>query len=515
MSDDLKYQINELECFHVEPSSPEGTWKELQRKCGFLSNWGVEKLREGLDGFVQTIVLEPYYTCKDHRNLHSNFYSKKFLEITSNCQRLHFFSQDNLRPKELLANPDKFQTNYLGFSVIRPVNTRCLGRTVIDPYKIGKSLGDGFYLLRTRFRAQINGTEFSVLGYPFTTQDTDATLCAHSALWGVCRYLSERYPHYKELYPFDFIKMTESSKGRAFPYRGMTYTDYCKILTDFGTFPVTGVLQKKGPGDKVIQDIDAFNDMCAYVESGFPVLASLRLQNVGHVISLIGHTLDYAAPISERNGFVESSRFLKQFIVVDDNHFPYEKLGSDGDPENYAAQYGPSPMTGGKLNLKDIITMTCPLPEKVFLPARNAREKAMKHCQKFLSILKQTGTEPFVTRLFVTSSSAFKKRKLAAAKSGNDPASSLVASLHLPHFVWVMEISSVEPYKKGICKAEVVLDATAGSAEDGIIYMRVGDQMHFAGRNKTVWKRIAGPDQFIQYTHNLGEKAEDRAGKDI
>ena len=31
------------------------------------------------------------------------------------------------------------------------------------------------------------------------------------------------------------------------------------------------------------------------------------------------------------------------------------------------------------------------------LTRHEVREKALKHCQKFLSILKQKGTEPFVT----------------------------------------------------------------------------------------------------------------------
>jgi hypothetical protein len=177
IDDKPKYKINELECFHVDPGAPEKAWKALQDKCPFLSDWGIEKLREGLNGFAQSIILESYYTCKDHRNLYSNFYSKKFLEITSNCSRLHFFDRANVQPKELLAGAEKFQDAYLGFSVIRPVNTRCLGRTVIDPYKIGKGIKDGFYLLRTAFKVQINGTEFRVLGYPFTAQDADATLC--------------------------------------------------------------------------------------------------------------------------------------------------------------------------------------------------------------------------------------------------------------------------------------------------------------------------------------------------
>lgn len=28
-------------------------------------------------------------------------------------------------------------------------------------------------------------------------------VCAHAAIWGTCRYLSQKYPSYRELYPYD------------------------------------------------------------------------------------------------------------------------------------------------------------------------------------------------------------------------------------------------------------------------------------------------------------------------
>ncbi len=286
----------------------------------------------------------------------------------------------------------------------------------------------------------------------------------------------------------------------------MTYTDYCKILADFGTSPVYGVLQKKDPADKdkYIFDRKVFQDLCCYVESGFPVLTSIALPAGGHVVSLIGHTLDYKKTPSSMTGLIDSSEFLKQFIVVDDNFFPYQLLGFESDGANYAKEYDDN---GVKVSIESLVTMTCPLAEKVFIPAEDARKKALKHCEKFLSTLKLTGAEPFVTRLFVTNSSSFKRRKLAYAKAGSDRACSLVVNLHLPHFVWIMELSPLALYPKGLCTAEIVLDATAGSAEEGVIYIRIGKQIYFARERTTVWNKIEdAPGQFPQYTHNLGEK---------
>ena len=160
-----------------------------------------------------------------------------------------------------------------------------------------------------------------------------------------------------------------------------------------------------------------------------------------------------------------------------------------------------------KISMNSIRTMTCPLPEKVFVPAEDARVKALGQCKTFSSTLKLTGAAPFVTRLFVTSSSAFKKRKLVQAKRGPDLASSVPVGLHLPHFIWVMEVSPLDLFKKGLCTSEIVLDATAGAAEEGVIYVRIGNQVHFSPHKSTVWKRIEdAPSEYPQYTHNLGEK---------
>ena len=77
-------------------------------------------------------------------------------------------------------------------------------------------------------------------------------------------------------------------------------------------------------------------ELYIYVKSGFPVLAGYR----GHVVSIVGHTIDYSRTTTEDSeGFIDSSQFLKQFIVIDDNFFPYQRLGWPDDPENYAAAY--------------------------------------------------------------------------------------------------------------------------------------------------------------------------------
>jgi hypothetical protein len=485
-------ELNQLKAFQLRRATWDADWQKIKNDCPTLSEWGINNLKAGLKDSARSVILEPHYICKDHRNLFSNFYSKKFTKISPDTSRLHFFSKSKIDITEILLYPDRYVSKYLGFSVIRPIQERCLGRSVFDPYLLNQN-DPNYYCLRTQFRSHIGGTNFSVSGYPYISQDADVTVCAHSALWGVCRYLSEKYSVYAEMYPFDLVNLTESSSGRAFPYRGMTYSDYCSILAAFGSYPIIVQMKKNKRSSRYYQG--AFENLYSYVESGFPVLASFQ----GHVVTLVGHTIDYNKPTKPNvREFIDSSFFVNQFIVIDDNFFPYRLLGRKQDPCNYGKQYA------DQYNINSIVTAVCPLPEKVFLPAEKARKVALEYYKAYKTKLKTTGTGPFVTRLFLTTGTAWKRRLLERSIHGiPDWLSFFVSKINLPHFIWVMEAGPLDLYKKGICTAELVLDSTGSEMEDLAIYMRIGNMLIFSGLQNTFGNC---PIQFKQFTHNLGER---------
>lgn len=489
---------SEYSVVNISQTNYDVDWQAVKKKCSVeLSEWGLSRLSELLKGSVKSVLIEPHYVCKDHRNLFSNFYSKRFGESSPYTSRLHFFSV-TIDKKDLLFDPGKYQEHYLGYSVIRPVKERCLGRMIIDPNKLSIINKNNFFCLRTEFQTHIGGNRFQVQGYPYMSQDADVTLCSHSALWGICRYLSERYRVYQELYPFDLINLTEYSLGRSFPYRGMTYSDYSQILTQFGAYPAL-IWLKEGPDSP--QKQDKFLDMCTYIESGFPLIASY----FRHAVSLIGHTIDYTRNcMPDINGFIDNSNFWSQLVVVDDNFFPYVLLGYKTDPNNYGRRYkGELEDPNEFYSIESIATAVCPLPEKVFLPAEKARERAIKFLVKSMADLCASGPGPYVTRLFLTSNTAFKRRLLKRAMQPNnlDPLSSFVAEINLPHFIWVMEASPLNLYKQGLCTFELVFDSTVGEFEDSFIYVRKGDRI-------TTYDNLnngGGQKAFQQYRHNLGE----------
>lgn len=499
-------ESNELIILEDQPGK--SRWELFKANCRLLSEWGLDTLRIGLDAYAKTIVIEPRYMCKDHRNLHSHFYSKKFQEKSPVCVRAHFFDCTGIRKPDLMEKLGSLKDNYIGYSVIRPVSERCLGRTVIDPYKVGRKMSDGFYILRTKFKGHLNGPSLDAWGYPYMSQDTEATVCAHTALWSMCRYLSERYTTYPETYPYDFIIGTTDTYGRTAPYRGMTYMDYSRLLTQFGCHPEILLMQEERTnwlGKKVtVLSQEKLMRLYTYVESGFPVLASFR----GHVVSVVGHTLDYnRKPTQNKYGWLDSSGFLKQLVVVDDNLFPYQLLGYANDKDNYGTPY-----PAGPYSLESLYTVVCPLPEKVYLPSERARQQCEVLLNKLAAAYPAEVTcgqpDPLVTRLFVTTASAFKRRKLEKGLTGgkvNDPFAVKIADMHLPHFVWVMEASPLDLYRHGKCTTEIVLDTTANGLEECLLYARAGTKLIL--NNKTIELKNPGLSlsMFAQYTHNLGE----------
>ncbi|MEK7794411.1 MAG: hypothetical protein AAB353_07770 [Candidatus Hydrogenedentota bacterium] len=248
------------------------------------------------------------------------------------------------------------------------------------------------------------------------------------------------------------------------------------------------------------------------MESGFPILTSFG----GHVVIIVGHTnattIDDSAK-TENTGFYNSAWLVNRYVVVDDNFFPFQELGYRRDSRYYGNHYRE---LSNLPSIDGIFAAVVPLPEKAFLPPKHARN----YCYSFLNTkeakseidsvrarLGISSNDKLVTRTFLTSSVPFKKRKAQIALNyyghGIDLCSLHPVDLNLPHFIWVMEISTLSKHIDGFCIGEIVLDASAGAVDCKPIYARIGESLFREG------ERGADTAQSLlcykQYSHNLGE----------
>lgn len=508
----LPLPLNSSTMVGIDPSEKEKSWKDVSLATGnILTPWGIEILRNGLDDDVGSVFVEDAYICKDYRNLHTHFYSKKFKDRSSRCSRLHFFNQTELTVNDLLLHPEDLKKHYMGYSVIEPVSERCLGRTVIDPRRLSSlNSAAGLFCLGASFPVRIMGTGYEVHGFPYRSQSAEATVCAHTVLWSICRYLSQKYSIYGELLPYDFIERVGGGNGRRVPNRGMTYADYSEIFHSFGCHPSLMLPRntEKSVKGSWTKDAETFYDMYAYLESGFPLVTSFS----GHVVSVIGHTLQSTPrtdhPISQGPiKFLNSAAFLDSYVIVDDNFFPYRQLRYLDEPQYHSGAFG-------AINpcIDNIYSAVIPLPEKVFLRPGDCRDKTyetLRTDEELLKLISETRRslgdvnieEPVIARQFLTAGAAFKRRKREQFIANPDKLLQLPIEMSLPHFIWVIELLIGSSVAKRQAFAEIVVDATQGLAEWDPIYVRIGKTSLVSS---TMIRDNSASTEFGQFIHNLG-----------
>lgn len=515
---DLKGYKNLKFCVvHIEEDDPKKSWLKIQEATGnFLTEWGIDGLRAGLDKYVKTVLIETPYVCEDFRSLHRHFYGRKFRERTSKCARLHFFRGENLSKGQILL--EGAHEDYLGSAVIEPLLVRCIGRTVFDPMKLGHD-PDRVHLLSTRFTNRIGGQLYKIRGYPFRSQNSEATVCAHVTMWGVCRYLSTKFKLYRKHLPFELIEMAGRRNGRVVPHHGLSYSDYSEILDRFGCHPV--IVSNHGlgaqpftakPNVKIKQSefVKFQKNLYTYIESGFPLIASFG----GHVVSIVGHTSkgleEVSKQLENQTEPVHASELVDQYVVMDDNEFPYQFMART--KEN-GVPY--------KRSLDQVGGIVVPLPDEVYLRPQDVDSFTIEFIKAepiegmIAESLKQSDSElPLIYRPLLTTGASFKEFKLKQLKENHrDKLPHYHLSLSLPKFIWVIELSSAGLRGEDKAFGEILLDATAGKSDLEPIFIRIGE---FIARsrgdqsNKDLDYVKSSPySTFRQYRHNLGSRAND------
>lgn len=424
-------------------------WDEVQENCPeHLDDRGKERLMAVFNKPPRCVAIEYHYIDKDYRDTFSCFHSKRFTTPSSRCVRLHFFN----RPIEHyeIEESVSLAEAYLGYSIIRPTRPNCIGRMLIDvKYYSGK----GAYVCTCREKVHLFGTVLEIEGFPFISQDADATVCAQSALWMLVRYFSNRYPVYPESYPSQISNLVQDYAfgGRLAPADGLYTWQLAETLRRLRFSPVT--YSKDGFGEEAFNRI-----MYTYLESGIPLLATIG----NHVIVLNGHISDFTTLNSlKENAF--TSVFATGVTINDDNGAPYELLMSNECRHPYLKFCA----------IKEIIA---PLAEKIFLTAENF--------EKVVSLVlkdSETGLEKhspmlydktLILRVYLTTVKSYKK-KLNERGMGHDKVKKNYLLLPMPHFIWVCEISSPNEYAKEQIWGEIIWDATRNAYEETVGWIAI------------------------------------------
>jgi hypothetical protein len=394
----------------------------------------------------RAVLVEHPYIDKDYRSTYYNFYAKKGYRYDASCARLHFFEDPvALGPGLLLKSKGRsLSENYFGYMVLRPTRLATIGRSVLSPSLVGGFHGN---VIDATHRVHLLGHRFTVKGFPYMSQHTDISVCAHVACWAILRHYSERYSQYAEFLTYDVTRMAhEFDPGGLLPSKGLQLEHAERIFAAAGTYPMVIAKSSAKPGL-------FYRQLLAYVESGFPLFAALNSHE--HAVAIIGHGERIPSPSASAPAHFAAD-LTKGLVDVDDNHLPY-----------LAIDHGQAKPYGGQ----DVDAFIVPLPEKVYYSAEAVDEISGLLASGNVLGFDHSAIAPPVIRYFLTSASAL-RTSVNDLRSQFDPdLARVVMELSLPQFVWIVEISSVDQWKAGQVATRVVIDATASPYEDDPIFL--------------------------------------------
>lgn len=443
-------------------------WKELPE---ILTEFPeVKDIEPRLSGILGngnlTIGIELQYIDKDFRDTFSAYFSKRFHTPPTRCARLHFF-RGILSQEEMLGAKLPEGAEYLGYSVLRPIHTGGLGRTLISSKLLHVPEKHQVHHKSCEEKVNLLGRVYRVRGFPYIAQDQEVFVCAQAALWMLVRYFSNSYPNYREMGPHQLANLvSDFSLGRTFPSQGLELWLASEILRRLGFHPV--IHARDSFSDSMAQKLgfrtaeEGFRHLFyTYIESGIPLLVAYKT----HAVVAFGHVSNYTKkPESKRagtDGMFHSSVWNRAFLIHDDAKLPYSRLDLPTD-----ASVGEGKLPDHDRSFEAIRAFIAPMPEKTFLSADSYQVLALKLLKsqksgaaaKCPALAKAISEKKIVLRSFLTTGSSFKRTIMD--RNILPEFSDAYRHYSLPHFIWITEIHCLAKYPKN-CIGQIVWDATS------------------------------------------------------
>lgn len=387
----------------------------------------------------------PYYD-SDYLSTYYIHYSQKLHPYNKVCCRLHI-SKDS---------------EYYGYITLRPtpLGTK-IGKTFLVPNLLIK---DPAYLMLHDFKAHVAGNEMIIRSFPWKSQETDISVCAHTAAWTVIRYFGNRFQDYADTTIGELVTHTKNEWGRKTPSLGLTPVQVSDLFKEYNFSPL--ILQK----DRKNGFLD---ELMAYLESGIPMVGFLY--PIKHAISIIGHgSIDY--DILDDDTMVERlkdddinvlshGRLVRELYVMDDNCFPYQKMPVGLPSKESDVVYG----------LTELEYVVVPLYRRMQLEYRVVNERFRMWRKESV----MNWEELCISRIYITSANSLKRETLNT-QNMNEILKDVILSMTLPRFVWCIDLAGIDNFKKNLTSGKIIIDTTAPTIEENIWLLRHdGEKIEF------------------------------------
>ncbi len=443
-------------------------------------------------------VLESRYIDRDYSSDYLRFYAQTFRSHGRHCKRLHFLSADisdaftgPQTPNHLAKLRKLIRTNYCGFCVVRPLANAPIGRTVLAAKPREPSDTETIVTCHAEYDANLFGVDLKVTGTAFLQQDARVGACAQVAVWAGIRHMHARHK-YNWVSVADITRLaapTTASEATSLPAGSdfLTSERMIRAIDEIGFQPLC-FRGKNLIGEAILP----------YVESGIPVIVGLSDGGaLGHAVTVIGRVFSKLETPSNR-----AIDYVSSYIAHDDQAGPYMlvpmKKGIRANKKFKSEDFIRHALNGRivDLNMHDHAVFAVALmPRKVFSTARSAEYTAwdrikavletMSNVRKKISVNELLMDElelayrskEVVLRTYLTSAAGYRRHIVQGTACEN--LKEILLSLHLPHFTWVTEISTIGSYNQqspGMRRiyGHAVLDATStGKDRSGLLLLHL------------------------------------------
>lgn len=451
-----------------------------------------------------TLVVEYDHVDRQYRDSYYTYFSQKYIDYERNCIRLAFF-RNKYKYSDFRNRIDDLKTDFIGTIVLRPLNIGNIGHTLLNPERLKLS----GYVKTCEFEEMICGRNFKIKAFPFLSQDNETMTCAQTALYSLIEYYSKKYCEYRLVMPSEILNALEmTSYERVLPSNGMDDACIAKVLQDEHFYPRLYPYENEEGHD--------FEELVyIHIESGIPFILGLP----HHVVICIGHGMvDFNVNPEELKELlthkelekqdvynVSTSRFINEYIFMDDNRPPYlmstiddltvqyyktyreienditeindagefecELIEDDIDALTEVAdntEYGDEALLKIKKYFDCILV---PLYRRIFLDAARAKTIIEEHFiynKDFIEKIQEAYGDPtwgyvednpLVWRMYLASSNNYKNYRCENAY--NDKIYEYYSLESYPRFIWVLEIGTMKTFPNNEARVEILLDATS------------------------------------------------------
>jgi hypothetical protein len=495
-------------------------------------------------------VLEDPYLEMEFWDTYSFFHSRSFLGRRKQCWRVHFFrhrrGHTGTRAADIISllSSGVTQTQlarkgfkYLGFTTLRPVRSFSLGRTAIlfdtaqgsrakegeDPLE---ATGRSFCKGKAEQFANVCATQLNVATVPFLQQDPVAGMCVTASLWITSQVLASKFELHK--YPYIDIsrQATLPTAGASLApaselaqdfTRGLSPVETCAALVKTGALPLL-IIPKPFRDNPARTRAHLKNQLYTFVESELPVIVFLLDPEKGsrHAVTAVGHLLPRVDTLEEMKNCTVShaspqgshlqylvSLAVKRFYVHNDAYGPFDRLDflepqevPQGNARPWICPMRLSRQPDRALELQSIVI---PVPPYVKNRPDNIIEDASRRFGRlFWDESYDERRARVLWRMLLVRGSRFKQSLTARGW----PATLVqkYATLHLPKFIWLCELSLFEepdigrlmrPTARRLVHGEFIYDTTTPYYSINVLVQRLGayfvteqDAWQFRGRRR-------------------------------